>query len=42
MLLALAAGAGLGVLYAYRNPIELKFMGVCKVMFPEFLVPNAT
>jgi hypothetical protein len=37
-----ASGMAAGILYAYRNPVELKFMGVCRVIFPEFLVPSVT
>jgi hypothetical protein len=38
--LSLLVGSSIGVLYAFRNPIEI--VGVCRIQIPEFLVPQPT
>jgi hypothetical protein len=36
----LVVGMSLGILYAYRNPIQVGF--VCRIQIPEFLIPSTT
>ena len=38
----LCTGMAIGILYAYRHPLEVQIQGVCRVEFPEFLIPSAS
>lgn len=39
---ALCSGMGLGILYAYRNPLQVNIIGRCQILLPEFLAPSST
>jgi cytochrome c-type biogenesis protein CcmE len=39
-LAVLAIGMTLGILYAFRNPVEFWVEGNCNVQVPEWLIPT--